>query len=107
MSLAGNVNHALNQYRSDIIKPTLPSQFVKIAESADHSSVYLFGESLTKKMHKLQKESRIKYLLKDSKPTPKQSYGKRTYQTYQDSSNYQYSSKTQKRTNQGQNYKKE
>ena len=90
LSLAGNVNH-----RRDIIKPTLPSQFVKIAESADDSSAYLFGESLTEKMDRLQKESRIKYLLKDSKSTPKQSYGKRTYQTYQDSSNYQSSSKTQ------------
>ena len=31
LSLAGNVNQALTQYRSAIIKPTLPSQFVKIA----------------------------------------------------------------------------
>ena len=102
-----HVNQALNQYRRDIIKPALPSQFVKIAESADDSSAYLFGESLIEKMDRLQKESRIKYLLKDSKSTPKQSYGKRTYQTYQDSSNYQSSSKNQKRTNQRQSYKKE
>ena len=107
LSLAGNVNQALNQYRCDIIKPTLPSQFVKIAEAAGDSSAYLFGDSLTEKMDRLQKESRIKYLLKDLKSTSKQSYGKRTYQTYQDSSNYQSSSKTKKRTNQGQSYKKE
>ena len=80
LSLVGNVNQALNQYRREIVKPTLPSHFVKIAESADDFSAYLFGESLTEKMDRLQKESRIKYLLKDSKSTPKQSYRKRTYQ---------------------------
>ena len=35
----------LSQYRRDIIKPTLPLQFVKIAESAGDTSAYLFGES--------------------------------------------------------------
>ena len=106
-----NINQALNQYQGDIIKPTLPSQFVKIAESADDSSAYLFGEFLTEKMDRLQKESRIIYLMKNSKSTPKQSYGKRTYQTFklpnQDSSNYQSSSKTKKTTKKGQNYTKE
>ena len=49
--------------------------------------------------------------MKNSKSTPKQSYGKRTYQTFklpnQDSSNYQSSSKTKKTTKKGQNYTKE
>ena len=107
LSLAGNVNQALNLYRCNIIKPTLPLQFVKTVESADDSSAFLFGESSTEKMDRLQKERRIKYLLKDSKSTPKQLYRERAYQIYQDSSNYQSSLKTQKRTNQGQNYKKE
>ena len=49
------VNQALNQCHCDIIKPTLPSQFVKIAESADASSAYLFGESLTEKLNRLHK----------------------------------------------------
>ena len=53
LSLAGNVNRALNQYRCDIIKSTVLSQFVKIAELADDSSVYLIGESLTEKMDRL------------------------------------------------------
>ena len=44
-------------------------------------------------MNKLQKERRIKYILKDSKPTPKQLHRKKIDQ---DSSNYQSSSKTQK-----------
>ena len=107
LSLAGSVHQALNQYRREIIKPTLPSKFVKIAELADDSSACLFDQSLIEKMDRPQKESRTKYLLKDSKSTPKQSYAKRTYQTRQDSSNYQSFSKTQMRTNQGQNYKKE
>ena len=47
--LTDNVNQALNQCRRDIIKPTLPLQFVKITKSADGSSAYLFGESLTEK----------------------------------------------------------
>ena len=55
LSLAGNINQALSQYRRDIIKPTLPSQFVKIAESPDDSSAYLFGESLTEKMDRFKK----------------------------------------------------
>ena len=50
LSLAGNVNQALNQYWCVIIKPTLPSHFVKIVGSADSFSTDLFGESLTKKM---------------------------------------------------------
>ena len=56
LSLAGSLNQDLNQYRRDIIKHTLPSQFVKISESADDSSAYLFGESLTEKIDKLQKK---------------------------------------------------
>ena len=47
--LTDNVNQALNQCRRDIIKPTLPLQFVKITKSADGSFAYLFGGSLTEK----------------------------------------------------------
>ena len=47
--LTDNVNQALNQCRRDIIKPTLPLQFVKITKSADGSFAYLLGESLTEK----------------------------------------------------------
>ena len=49
LSLTDNVNQALNQCPRGIIKPTLPLQFVKITKSADGSSAYLFGESLTEK----------------------------------------------------------
>ena len=44
----------LNQYRRDIIKPTLPLQLVKIAESAGDSSAYLFGESSTETSERLR-----------------------------------------------------
>ena len=47
--LTDNVNQDLNQCRRDIIKPTLPLQFVKITKSADGSFAYLLGESLTEK----------------------------------------------------------
>ena len=47
--LTDYVNQALNQCRRDIIKPTLPLQFVKITKSADGSFAYLLGESLTEK----------------------------------------------------------
>ena len=47
--LTDNVNQALNPCRRDIIKPTLPLQFVKITKSADGSFAYLLGESLTEK----------------------------------------------------------
>lgn len=43
LSLAGNVNHALNQYRRDIIKP-LQSQLANIVQSTYDSSAYLSGE---------------------------------------------------------------
>ena len=44
----------LNQYRRDIIKPTLPLQLVKTAESAGDSSAYLFGESSTETSERLR-----------------------------------------------------
>ena len=44
----------LNQYHRDIIKPTLPLQLVKIAESAGDSSAYLFGESSTETSERLR-----------------------------------------------------
>ena len=44
----------LNQYRRDIIKPTLPLQLVKIAGSAGDSSACLFGESSTETSERLR-----------------------------------------------------
>ena len=88
----------LNQYRRDIIKPTLPLQFVKIAESAG------INETIFVTLLHICLVSPRQKLLKDSESTPKQSYGKKAYQAHKDSSNYQSSSKTQKRTKQGQNY---
>ena len=38
-----------NQQRRDIIKPTLPSQFVRIAELSDDFSTYFFGKPMIEK----------------------------------------------------------
>jgi len=103
LSLAGKLIQSLNQFRRDIIKHALPPQYAKLADLDDDSSKYLFGESISDKVDILEKENKLRSLLKDSKPKyNKNSSYKRPHT---DSSNYQSSSKTLKRTyNQGQTY---
>ena len=106
LSLAGKVNQSINQLRRYLIKPSLPSQYSKLADLTDESAEHLFGDSISEKLDSLNKENQLKSLLTDkNQPSGKLSkiQGKRRY--YQsDVSNSKSSSKTQKRTyyNQGQ-----
>lgn len=105
LSIAGKVNQSINQYRRVAIKPSLPPQYSKLADIVDDSATFLFGESISDKVENLEKENKIKNLLKEKYPKNnerKRSYGESS------SSNYRSSSKTLKRThyNPGQNYKK-
>ena len=44
-SLAMKVNKTLNQFRKNLVKPSLLEQFVKIVEKVEESSEWLFGVS--------------------------------------------------------------
>lgn len=44
-SLAMKVNKTLNQFRKNLVKPSLLEQFVKIMEKVEESSEWLFGVS--------------------------------------------------------------
>lgn len=109
MALAGMANQQINQMRRDLIKPTLPPVFRKLADSVDESAEFLFGDSLTQSMDILEKESKVKNLLKEK--SYKQNPNKRSFSesNCSQTSNYRSSSKSLKRTyNQtGQNYRKD
>ena len=45
-SLTMKVNKALNQFRRNLVKPSLPQHFVKLVEKVEESSEWLFGVSL-------------------------------------------------------------
>lgn len=97
LSLAGKANQMTNQLRRQLIKPTLPTKYRRLADIADESSTYLFGDKIAEVLDALNKEYQLRSLLNDKSPvTPKRKY--------QESSNSMSSSKTQKRTdyNQGQ-----
>ena len=44
-SLAMKVNKTLNQFRKNLVKPSLLQQFMKIVEKVEESSEWLFGVS--------------------------------------------------------------
>ena len=44
-SLAMKVNKTLNQFRTNLVKPSLLEQFVKIVKKVEESSEWLFGVS--------------------------------------------------------------
>lgn len=44
-SLAMKVNKTLNQFRKNLVKPSLLEQFVKIVKKVEESSEWLFGVS--------------------------------------------------------------
>ena len=44
-SLVMKVNKTLNQFRKNLVKPSLLQQFVKIVEKVEESSEWLFGVS--------------------------------------------------------------
>ena len=45
--LAGKLNQSINQLRRSFIKPSLPVLHTRLADIADDSSEYLFGDSIT------------------------------------------------------------
>ena len=46
ISLAEKANQELNQFKRSMIKPYLPSQFIKLADISDDSKNFLFGDSI-------------------------------------------------------------
>ena len=79
-------------------KPYLPPQFAKLVDISDDSKNYLFGDSIADAVESLRKENQTKSLLRG------QINLKRKHpQSQHKSSNYQISSKSQKRnSDQGQ-----
>ena len=90
LSLAGKANQMLNQLRRQLIKPTLPPKYCQLADIADDSATYLFGDKISEVLETLNKEHQLRSLLNDKSFSSKQKF--------QESSNYASSSKTQKRT---------
>jgi len=52
MTLAGKLSQQLNQTRRDMIKPTLPKDYKKLAFEADEAADLLFGSALCDQMEK-------------------------------------------------------
>lgn len=99
--IAGKVNQTINQFRRNLIRPSLPSRFAKLADVADETSEWLFGDSISERVEFLEKENKLNALLK----TDRKSSVKRKFTEHQQS-NSKSSSKTQKRTNEnGQSFK--
>ena len=65
LSLAGKTSQSLSKLRRQLIKPSLPSTFVKLADNDDDSAKFLFGDNISESLESLSKEHKIKYLLKD------------------------------------------
>ena len=79
-----------------MVKPYLPPQFAKLANISDDSKNYLFGDSIGDAVESLRKENQT--LLRD-----KTNLKRKHPQSQQEPSNYQTSSKSQKRnSDQGQ-----
>ena len=88
----------LKQFRRNMIKPYLPPQFTKLADISDDSKDFLFGDLIANTVESLQKENQTKSLLRD-----KTNLKRKHPQSQQELSNYQTSSKSQKRnSDQGQ-----
>ena len=99
LSIAGKVNQTINQFRRNLVRPSLPSQFAKLADKVDESSEWLFGDCISATVESLEKENQLNTLLKERKVSGKRKYSDQP-------SNYKSSSKAQKRTtDNGQNYK--
>ena len=98
LSLAGKMSQSISQLRKKLIKTALPPQFSKLADKSEESSEWLFGDSVSESTENLEKENKLKSLLKGKKDS-----GKRKYS--EESSNSRSSSKSQKRTPEyGQNF---
>ena len=74
LSLAGKMSQSINQLRRKLIKPTLPPQFSKLAEKSEESSEWLLGDSVSESVENLEKENKLKPLLKDKKDSCKRKY---------------------------------
>ena len=88
MSLAGRASQQINQTRRELIKPSLPTEYKKLASEVEETSDLLFGPSLCEKMEKLKKENHLCSLLDKDR-----SFQKRR----QNSSNSGPSQKSQRR----------
>lgn len=63
MNLAGKTSQLLNQVRRDLIKPSLPKEYVALATEVEEDSEWLFGSSVCERLEKLKKENQLKSLL--------------------------------------------
>ena len=117
LSLAGKANQDLNQFRRELIEPSLPPKYRKLAKNVDNSASLLLGDSISERLDDLQKENKVKSLLTEKPYLKEGTYTKQPNYTQRKRahndvatrvSNYKSSSKPQKRTHtQGQNYRKE
>ena len=57
-----------------MIQPVLPPQFSKLAEKSEESSEWLFGNSVSESVENLEKENKLKSLLKGKKDSGKRKY---------------------------------
>ena len=95
MTFAGKLSQQINQIRRDLIKPSIPIDYKKLASEADETSELLFGSGLCEKMEKLKKQNQLCSLLNTSSYDNKG--GKRKYDYDYSSKNSHPSQKTQKR----------
>ena len=63
LSLAGKANQDLNQFRRELIEPSLPPKYKKLAKNVGNSASLLFGDSISERLDDLQKETKVKSLL--------------------------------------------
>ena len=61
------MSQSISQLRRKLIKPTLPTQFSKLAEKSEESSEWLFGDSVSESIENIEKENKLKSLLKAQK----------------------------------------
>jgi len=63
LSLSGKVSQSTNKLRRELMKPTLPKGYGRLASEAEETSEWLFGESVCERLEKLKKENKIKEIL--------------------------------------------
>ena len=107
LSLSGKVSQNINQLRKDLIKPSLPTKYIKLTTMGDESTELLFGDSISESLESLNKENKLRSLLHENQANKKTGYTQKRKFDQTESSNYRFSSKNPKRTQyqQGQKYK--
>ena len=63
-SLSGMVNQSINQLHKNLVKPSQVEKFAKLGEKTEESFSWISGQSILESIDALQKESKLRFLLK-------------------------------------------